>query len=188
MDLLSKNSQSSIFEQLKQYNSQGLEFWSARKISKILGYLEYRNFLPVIAKAKESCLNSKQSVGDHFVDTHEMVGIGSGASREMPSVALSRYACYLIVQNADPAKPVVALGQTYFAVQTRKQELLEQADYHQLKSEDERRLFLRDQLRIHNKKLAGAAKDAGVVTPVDYAIFQDHGYGAPQASPWGLSN
>ena len=105
-----------------------------------------------------------------------MVSIGSGAKREIQDVRLSRYACYLIVQNADPSKSIVALGQTYFAVQTRKQELIEQADYQNLRSEDEKRVFLRNQLRIHNKQLAGVAKNAGVIAPLDYAIFQDHGY------------
>jgi DNA-damage-inducible protein D len=99
-----------------------------------------------------------------------MVELGSGAKRQVKSVYLSRYACYLIVQNADPSKEIVALGQTYFAVQTRKQELTEQA------IEDERRLLLRDEMRLHNVKLADAAKDAGVIEPKDYAIFQNHGY------------
>lgn len=159
MNLQKINHQRSVFEQLKEKSQKGHDFWSARKLAKVLDYLEYRNFLPVIAKAKEACLHSKQRIEDHFVDMHEMVDIGSGASREMPSVALSRYACYLIVQNADPGKPVVALGQTYFAVQTRRQELIEESDYRDLKSEDEKRLFLRDQLKVHNKKLAGAGKE-----------------------------
>ena len=168
--------QGSIFESIKKTHESGNEFWSAREIAKTLGYLEYRNFLPVIGKAQEACLNSGQKVADHFVDMHEMVQIGSGAQREVQDVRLSRYACYLIVQNADPSKPIVALGQTYFAVQTRKQEILEQTDYQSLKTEDEKRIFLRNQLKVHNKQLAGAAKNAGVITPIDYAIFQDHGY------------
>lgn len=166
----------SAFESIRKVNECGQDFWSARGLGKILGYLEYRNFLPVIVKAKEACQNSGQKTEDHFVDMHEMVGIGSGAMREMPSIALSRYACYLIVQNADPSKPIVALGQTYFAVQTRKQELVEQGGYQKLRTEGEKRIFLRDQLRVHNKRLAGTAKNAGVIEPVDYAIFQDHGY------------
>lgn len=166
----------STFESIRKVNQYGQDFWSARELGKILGYLEYRNFLPVIAKAKEACQNSGQKIEDHFVDMHEMVAIGSGAMREMPSVALSRYACYLIVQNADPSKPIVALGQTYFAVQTRKQELVEQAGYQNLRTEEEKRVFLRDQLKVHNKQLAGVAKSAGVIEPVDYAVFQDHGY------------
>jgi DNA-damage-inducible protein D len=113
----------SLFEQHREIDSDGVEFWSARKLAKILDYTEYRNFLPVVAKAKEACRNSGHRVEDHFVGTHEMVEIGSGARREMESLRLSRYACYLIVQNADSGKEVVALGQTYFAVQTRLREL-----------------------------------------------------------------
>jgi DNA-damage-inducible protein D len=105
-----------------------------------------------------------------------MVPIGSGAVREMESVKLSRYACYLIVQNADPSKEVVALGQTYFAIQTRLQEIQQLEAYQQLDSEEEKRLFLRSEMTTHNKKLANAAKDAGVISPADYAVFQNHGY------------
>ncbi len=104
-----------------------------------------------------------------------MVGIGSGAQRPVPDVHLSRYACYLIVQNGDPAKPVIANGQTYFAMQTRRQELADDAKFAQL-SEDEKRLAIRNELATHNKHLAAAAKDAGVESSLDYAIFQDHGY------------
>src|SRR5271157_3828883 len=108
------------FENVKKTNGNGQHYWSARELGKILGYAEFRNFLPVIDKAKEACKNSGHTVSDHFVDSHEMVDIGSSAQRELPAIILSRYACYLIVQNADPAKDIVALGQTYFAVQTRK--------------------------------------------------------------------
>lgn len=112
-----------VFEQIKRFDENGNEYWSARDLGKVLEYLEYRNFQPAIERAKEACLNSGHHLADHFVDMHEMVSIGSGAQREMPSIKLSRYACYLIVQNADPGKEVVALGQTYFAVQTRLQEI-----------------------------------------------------------------
>ena len=104
-----------------------------------------------------------------------MVEIGSGAKRELPDVRLSRYACYLIVQNGDPSKSVIALGQTYFALQTRRQELADDERFAKL-SEDDKRLAIRNELALHNKHLAAAAKDAGVVTPLDYAVFQDHGY------------
>lgn len=113
----------SIFEQIKQVDADRNEFWSARDLGKVLGYLEYRNFKPVITKAKEACKNSNQDVLDHFVQVHEMVKIGLGAERKIEDIKLSRYACYLIVQNADPSKEVVAVGQTYFAVQTRIQEI-----------------------------------------------------------------
>ncbi len=161
----------STFEAIRHLNENGHDYWSAREMARILGYQEYRNFSPVILKAKESCSNSGQKITDHFVDMHEMVIIGSGAHRQVEDIHLSRYACYLIVQNADPSKPIVALGQTYFAVQTRKQELSQEADYQNLKTEDERRLFLRNQLKVHNKQLAGIAKNAGVFAPLDYAIF-----------------
>ena len=105
-----------------------------------------------------------------------MVQIGSGAERELDTIHLSRYACYLIVQNADPSKEIVALGQTYFAVQTRKQEIIESKKYQELKTEDEKRLFLRNEMKAHNKTLAATAKEAGVIEAIDYAIFQDHGY------------
>lgn len=164
------------FEQLRRINEFGQDFWSARQLSRTLGYLEYRNFLPVLEKAKVACKNSQQVVSDHFVDIHEMVPIGSGAERGVKDVHLSRYACYLIVQNADPSKPIIAVGQTYFAVQTRKQELLENEQYGNLKTEEEKRVFLREEMKTHNKHLASAARDAGVVKPLDYAIFQDHGY------------
>lgn len=166
----------STFESIRRINQRSQDYWSARELAKILEYSEFRHFLSVIDKAKEACINSGQDVSDHFEDVLEMVSIGSGAQREIQDVRLSRYACYLIVQNADPSKPIVALGQTYFAVQTRKQELIEQTDYQNLKTEDEKRLFLRNQLKVHNKKLAGVARTAGVIAPLEYAIFQDHGY------------
>jgi DNA-damage-inducible protein D len=170
------NPKQTVFEQIKETDQNGNEYWTARKLSKILEYAEFRNFLPVIDRAKEACKNSGQLIENHFVDFHEMVVIGSGAERKMESVQLSRYACYLIVQNADPAKEIVALGQTYFAVQTRLQEIHQMQAYQQLKTEEEKRVFLRRELSEHNKQLAEAAKNAGVIEPVDYAIFQNHGY------------
>ncbi|WP_245747939.1 DNA damage-inducible protein D [Formivibrio citricus] len=112
---------------------------------------------------------------DHFEDVLEMVEIGSGVKRELPDIRLSRYACYLIVQNGDPGKPVIANGQTYFAMQTRRQELADDTSFARL-SEDEKRLAIRNELAQHNTYLAAAAKVAGVEMPMDYAIFQDHGY------------
>lgn len=164
------------FESIKKINSDGQEYWSSRDLSKVLGYTDYRNFIAVIIKAKDSCKNSGQKISDHFVDTNEMVQIGSGSERELDATHLSRYACYLIVQNADPSKEIVALGQTYFAVQTRKQEIIESKQYQELKNEDEKRLFLRSEMKAHNKILAATAKEAGVIEALDYAIFQDHGY------------
>ena len=166
----------SLFEQIKQTDENGNEYWAARQLAKVLEYTDFRNFSAVITKAKEACTNSGQLIENHLVDFNEMVPIGSGAYRQMESVKLSRYACYLVVQNADPGKEVVALGQTYFAVQTRMQEIQQMDAYNQLNSENEKRLFLRNELAKHNTQLAAAAKQAGVVESVDYAIFQNHGY------------
>ena len=163
------------FEKMRRSDNAGGEFWLARQLAKVLEYSEYRHFLPVIERAREACRKSGRSVSDHFEDILEMVGIGSGARREIGDVRLSRYACYLIVQNGDPSKPVIANGQTYFALQTRRQELADDARFAQL-SEGDKRLAIRNELATHNKHLAAAAKDAGVVTPIDYAIFQEHGY------------
>ncbi|MES2677279.1 MAG: DNA damage-inducible protein D [Pseudomonadota bacterium] len=160
-----------IFETIKKTNQYNHEFWSARDLYKLLGYTEYSKFLPVIERAKESCQNSKQKVADHFAQVSEMIAIGSGtakmASREIQNYALSRYACYLIAQNGDPRKEEIARAQTYFAIQTRRQEVNE------LQIEDIKRISLRDNIKEHNKKLASAAKKAGVV---NYANFQDYGY------------
>ena len=170
------DSRKSVFEQIRHVDENGIEYWSAREMAKVLDYSEYRHFLPVIEKAKEACINSNNSPLDHFEDILEMIEIGKGGRREVESVKLSRYACYLIVQNADPGKEVVANGQTYFAVQTRIAEIKQMDEYNRLTSEEEKRLFLRNELARHNSQLADAAKNAGIVAPVDYAIFQNHGY------------
>lgn len=159
-----------VFEQIKRQTSEGKEFWSSRDLARVLDYADYRNFEQVIAKAKQASFKSGQRIEDHFVDVTEMIDLPKGAQRAIAVTYLSRYACYLVIQNADPTKEVVALGQSYFAVQTRRQELSDQA------TEDERRLMLREEMKLHNVKLAGAAKDAGVIEPMDYAIFQNHGY------------
>jgi DNA-damage-inducible protein D len=165
-----------IFEQIKEVDENGNEYWGARQLSKTLEYTDFRNFQTVINKAKEACKNSGELIENHIVDFNEMVSIGSGAKREMESTKLSRYACYLVVQNADPSKEVVAQGQTYFAIQTRMQEIQQMESYNRLPTEDEKRLFLRNELKKHNLQLAEAAKKAGVIQPLDYAIFQNHGY------------
>jgi DNA-damage-inducible protein D len=169
---MKKNTGLKIFEKIRKADDEGNEFWSARDLSQALEYSEYRHFLPVIAKAKESCENSKRKVLDHFEELLEMVEIGSGATRGVDDIKLSRYACYLILQNANPVKEVVALGQSYFATQTRLQEIEKSKQYQSLSSEDEKRLFLRSELTRHNIQLASVAKQAGVIDPVDYAIFQ----------------
>ena len=163
---------SNTFERIKHVTAAGADFWSARELARVLEYSEFRHFLPVIEKAREACLNSAHRVEDHFEQILEMVSIGSGAQRPVEDWILSRYACYLVSQNADPSKPLVALGQSYFAVQTRRQEL---ADAEALK-ENKTRLVLRAEMTKHNKNLAGVAKQSGVHQPLDYAIFMDHGY------------
>lgn len=162
------------FESLRQ-EEDGCEFWSARLLAKVLEYNDFRNFLNVIKKAKEACKNSGHNIVDHFVDITEMVEVGSGGLRQIADIRLSRYACYLIVQNGDPAKPVIANGQTYFAIQTRRQELANDQSFQQLR-EDEKRLLLRNELKDHNKLLVETAQQSGVRTPQDFAIFQNHGY------------
>ncbi len=162
-----------IFENIKHVNRYGQEFWYARELQDILQYTQWRRFREVIDRAIEACIASGNDVEDHFADVGKMVAIGSGAEREVEDIMLTRYACYLIVMNGDPRKEVIALGQTYFAVKTRQQELID--DYDQL-SEDQKRLAIRNEIREHNKSLAEAAKNAGIVEPRDYAIFQNRGY------------
>lgn len=163
------------FDSIRRIDDGGQEFWLARDLARVLEYSEYRHFLPVIERAKEACRNSGQDVEDHFEDVLDMVDIGSGAKRQVADIRLSRYACYLAVQNGDPSKPVIAMGQTYFAAQTRRQELRDEQDFQAL-TEDERRVMLRQEMAEHNKALSAAAKQSGIDTPLDYAIFQDHGY------------
>lgn len=160
-----------VFEGIKRLNKHGSEYWSARDLYKLLGYTEYGKFLPAIERAKEACKNSEQAIRDHFAGVSEMIKIAEGTGKEamrgIENVRLSRYACYLIAQNGDPRKEEVALAQTYFAIQTRKQEVAEQL------VEDGKRVYLREEIKGRNKTLAGVAKKAGVV---NYANFQDFGY------------
>lgn len=167
------NYSESLFESIKHTDEDGYEFWYSRELSKTLEYKDFRNFELTIFKAMETCKNSGYNISDHFGEVTEMVQIGSGAKRGFPGYQLSRYACYLIVMNGDVSKKIIALGQTYFAVKTRQQELIE--NYDQL-NEDQRRLAIRNEMKIHNKSLAEAAKQAGIDEPRDYAIFQNKGY------------
>lgn len=168
-----ENYNEKVFEKIKNVNEYGSEFWYARELSKILEYKSWDKFSNVIQKAKEACSNSGNDLLDHFSHVGKMVQLGSDAQREIEDIVLSRYACYLIVQNADPKKEAVALGQTYFAIKTRQQEL--QEDFESM-NENRKRLAIRNELKDHNKRLVEAAQNAGVETNLEYAIFQNHGY------------
>jgi DNA-damage-inducible protein D len=167
--------QNSTFQSIRRVASDGEEFWLARDLQPVLEYSSWDKFKRVIDKAMTACEKSKQPVENHFSQVGKMVSLGSGATREIDDIALSRYACYLIVQNGDPTKPVIAHGQTYFAIQTRRQELADDKAFTQLQ-EDEKRLLLRNELKEHNKQLVETAQQAGVESDFDFAIFQNHGY------------
>lgn len=164
----------SPFERIKRVDPEGNEFWSARDLMPLLEYASWQWFKNVLLKAQIACENSGYPTDGHFIVAFKMVTIGSDAKREGEDMHLSRYACYLVVQNADPSKAVVALGQTYFAVQTRRQEVVDEALVEL--SEDERRLLQRQKVKQQNVELASAAKKAGVITPQDFSVFQNHGY------------
>jgi DNA-damage-inducible protein D len=155
------------FETIKRLDDNGAEFWSSRDLAKALEYTDYRNFLTAVGKAKVACDNSEEVIHNHFVEANEMVEIGSGAEKSVETVFLSRYACYLIVQNSDPTKIAVAKGQTYFAIQAHRQETADNL------VEDNKRVFLREEIKKHNSSLTKTAKSAGVQ---NYAIFQNAGY------------
>ncbi|MDD3140209.1 MAG: DNA damage-inducible protein D [Lachnospiraceae bacterium] len=161
------------FESIKHINDSGEEYWFARELQKTLEYAKWENFYNVICKAKEACKNSENLVEDHFPDVRKTIEMPKNAVKEIDDIMLSRYACYLIVMNGDPRKEVIALGQTYFAVKTRQQEIID--NYDNL-SEAQKRLAIRNEIINHNKALADAASKAGVKEPVEYAIFQNFGY------------
>ena len=163
----------STFESIKHIDEDGAEFWYARELQKVLEYTEWRNFEGVIEKAKISCEQSKNDINNHFVDVNKTIKMPKNAIKKVQDYMLSRYACYLIVMNGDPRKEVIALGQTYFAVKTRQQEVIE--NYDSL-TEEQKRLAIRNEITNHNKSLAEAAKKVGVEKPVEYAIFQNYGY------------
>ncbi len=163
------------FEELKHLADGNAEVWYARDLQIALDYSSWGKFKRVILKSISACENSGQESSNHFSQVGKMVKLGSGSEREIVDYQLSRYACYLIVQNGDPSKPVIANGQTYFAIQTRRQELADDEMFQRLK-EDEKRLFLRNEMKEHNKKLVESAQQAGVESNLDFAIFQNHGY------------
>lgn len=159
------------FEDIRHIDENGVEFWYARELMPILEYSNWQNFEKIVKKAKISCENSDISVLDHFTNVNKMVLIGSGAYREQTDYKLSRYACYLIAQNGDSRKKVIALAQTYFAVQTRKQEITEKE--YSLLTEDEKRFYQRNLTRKGNYSLNIAAKNAGVK---NFDKFHNAGY------------
>ena len=161
------------FEDIKHINENGQEYWLARELQPVLEYAQWRNFAEAIERAKLACKNSGFDIEDHFADVSKTIDMPKGAHKDIPDYILSRYACYLIVMNGDPRKEIIAVGQTYFAVKTRQQELID--NYDEL-SENQKRLAIRNEMKRHNIALADAAHNAGVVDPVDYAIFQNHGY------------
>ncbi len=155
------------FESIKKIDENGVEYWEARELMPVLGYEKWQTSEDVIARAARACINSGQVVDNHFTDASKMVEIGSDTVRKVRDWKLDRYACYLIAQNGDPKKPEIALAQTYFAVQTRKQEVFEQL------SEANKRLFIRGEVTAENKKLFSTAKSAGVTR---FGSFNDAGY------------
>lgn len=161
------------FEAIKHVNDDGEEFWYARELQVVLEYTEWRNFNKVIIKAKMSCEGSNNLVDNHFVDLNKTIEMPKNATKDIDDFMLSRYACYLVVMNGDPRKEVIALGQTYFAIKTRQQEVIENFE---TLSEEQKRLAIRQEIVNHNKSLANAANNAGVTDPIDYAVFQNWGY------------
>ena len=155
------------FEDIKKVDKNGVEYWEARELMPLFGYEKWERFNDTIKRAMRSCANSGQNIDDHFPASGKMVKIGLDSVRKVVDYFLDRYACYLIAQNGDPNKPEIALAQTYFAIQTRKQEIFEQL------SIDEKRLFIRNEVSDHNKKLMSTAKQAGVTK---FGSFNSAGY------------
>jgi len=163
--------QESMFDSIKNVDENGIGFWYARELMQVLDYKKWQKFINVVETAKIACEKSGNLINDHFTQVGKMVDIGSKTKREIVDYKLSRYACYLIVQNANPGKEVVALGQTYFAIQTRKQEITEKE--YSLLTEDEKRFYQRNLTKKGNYSLNQAAKKAGVK---NFAKFHNAGY------------
>ena len=168
--------QSSPFDAIRTVDGQGREYWNAKDLAKLLGYRQYTNFTGAIRKAEMACKESGEAVSDHFLHVQESIKTGKGAIRTFSTVHLSRFACYLLVENADPeGRPIVALGQKYFAIQTRRQELADELTLSTL-PEDQKRLIYPREMAVLNHQLAEAAKLSGVIKPEHFAIFTDRGY------------
>jgi len=161
------------FESIKHVRDNGTEFWYARELAEVLEYVQWRNFQKVIDRAVLACKNSGFEVADHFAEVSKTIEMPKNAKKHIVDYKLTRYACYLIVQNGDPRKEIIALGQTYFAIQTRRQEV--QDAFNQL-DENNKRLVVRGNIKQWNQLLAEAAHNAGVITDEEFAIFQNAGY------------
>ena len=160
------------FEDIK-HTENGIEFWYARELMEVLEYSQWKNFSKVIDRAMIACDNSGMGVSDHFAEVGKMVEIGSKTRRKLKDYKLTRYACYLIVQNSDPRKKIIATGQTYFAIQTRRQEV---SDYYNKLDENKKRLVVRGDIKQWNQMLAETTHNAGVITDKEFAVFQNAGY------------
>ena len=160
------------FEDIK-HTENGIEFWYARELMVALEYSQWKNFSKVIDRAMVACDNSGMNVSDHFAEVGKMVEIGSKTKRKLNDYKITRYACYLIVQNSDPRKKIIATGQTYFAIQTRRQEV---SDYYNKLDENKKRLVVRGDIKQWNQMLAETAHNAGVITDKEFALFQNAGY------------
>jgi hypothetical protein len=165
------------FEGAARKTDDGQEFWAARELAKLLGYADYRNFLGTVEKAKIACQTMRLDPDDHFVAVTDMIEIGKGGRREVDNIYLDRYACYLIAQNGDPRKKQISFAQNYFAIQTRRQEIADEqgVDFDKL-SENQKRLYLRNQVVAENKRLMSAAKASGVISGADFGKFNNKGY------------
>ncbi len=161
------------FEAIKRISDDGSEFWNARELAEVLNYVQWRNFEKVLQRAILACKNSGYEVVDHFAEVSKTIEMPKTATKDVTDYKLTRYACYLIVQNGDPRKEVIALGQTYFAIQTRRQEV---ADYFNQLDEDNKRLVIHGDIKQWNQMLAEAAHNAGVISNEEYATFQNAGY------------
>jgi DNA-damage-inducible protein D len=161
------------FEAIKHVSEDGTEFWYARELSPVLEYVQWRNFSKVLDRATLACKNSGYAVTDHFAEVSKTISMPKTANKQISDFRLSRYVCYLIVQNGDPRKEVIALGQTYFAIQTRRQEV---ADYFNQLDEDNKRLVIRGDIKQWNQMLAEAAHSSGVISNEEFAAFQNSGY------------